>query len=239
MSNKLIILTLLSLLITACGTAAAGGVSAVTPLPKARTPTPSLTATATLTSTNTLLSTDAATLTPTATPSPTPIPADPPATPTLRSIDIPLGEAAAIAAATDAAIQPTVENFIEFEDYPFPLNFEEFYAGYNLRKGLLLSDKLVSLDGKEVTMEGYMAPPLKPELDFFVLTRIQLAYCPFCSTASDWPDDIALVYLDEPVEVTGLPIQLTGRLEVGPSVDEETGMVSLVRIYASNLEVAN
>ena len=82
-----------------------------------------------------------------------------------------------------------------------------------------------------------MAPPLKAELDWFVLTRIQLAYCPFCSTAADWPDDIALVYLqDSAIRPTEKPLRLRGRLEVGPAVDPETGMVSLVRIYADKLE---
>jgi hypothetical protein len=30
---------------------------------------------------------------------------------------------------------------------------------------------------------------------------------------------------------------LQGRIEVGASVDQETGMVSLVRVYASDVEV--
>lgn len=107
-----------------------------------------------------------------------------------------------------------------------------------MRTGLQLSDKLVSLDGRQVTMEGYMAPPLKPELDYFVLTRIRLEFCPFCTSTADWPDDIALVYMqDEPATVTNRPIHLQGRLEVGASVDAETGMVSLVRIYAERVEV--
>jgi hypothetical protein len=120
------------------------------------------------------------------------------------------------------------------------IRFDEFYDGYNLRTGLVLSDKLVSLDGKDVVMEGYMAPPLKPELDYFVLTRIRLAFCPFCSTAGDWPDDIALVYLnDQTTQATQYPVRIIGRMEIGASVDSETGMVSLVRIYADELEILN
>lgn len=148
------------------------------------------------------------------------------------------GEARQIAAATDSAFQPTPRSRVDITDEPFTLTFDEFYDGYNLRTGLQLSDLLVSLDGHEVIMEGYMAPPLKPELDFFVLTRIRLAFCPFCTTAADWPDDIALVYMnDDTTTATLNPVRVTGRIEVGTSVDQETGMVSLVRIYADTLEI--
>ncbi|MCS7220119.1 MAG: hypothetical protein RML36_03390 [Anaerolineae bacterium] len=162
-------------------------------------------------------------------------------TPTPWSLNLPAGNAAAIAAATDVAMRPTPRHRLTFHDNsPVPIKFSEFYDGYDLRTGLILSDKLVSLDGREVVIEGYMAPPLKPELDFFVLTRIRLEFCPFCSTAADWPDDIALVYvLGDPIPVTERPLRLIGRLEVGPSVDQETGMVSLVRIYARTVEVLN
>jgi len=118
-----------------------------------------------------------------------------------------------------------------------PLSFEEFYDGYSIREGLLLSEKLRGLDGKRVRIDGYMAPPLKAELDFFVLTRLRLAYCPFCSTAADWPDDIAVIYLlNEPVRTTERPVSVEGTLELGSKRDEETGMVSLVRIYADRYE---
>lgn len=215
----------------ACGpTIGAGEIVAVTPLPSAEsvlpapatTPMPTRTALDPIAAAGPIRQEGAAT-----------------ATPTPWSLDLPAGSAAAIAAATDVAMRPTPRNPLTFEDDgPVPIAFREFYDGYNLRTGLILSDKLVSLDGREVVIEGYMAPPLKPELDFFVLTRIRLEFCPFCSTAADWPDDIALVYvLGKPVAVTDHPVRLVGRLEVGPSVDQETGMVSLVRIYAKTVEV--
>lgn len=164
----------------------------------------------------------------------------PDATPTPLSNNLPVGSAAQIAAATDAAIQPTPRSRVEFAQFPVSLTFDEFYDGYNMRTGLVLSDKLLSLDGEQVTLEGYMAPPLKPELDYFVLTRIRLAFCPFCSTAGDWPDDIALVYLtDQTTTATEHPVRITGRIEIGASVDQETGMVSLVRVYAEQLEILN
>ncbi|MBW4436844.1 MAG: hypothetical protein KME04_06895 [Pleurocapsa minor GSE-CHR-MK-17-07R] len=147
------------------------------------------------------------------------------------------GQAAAMALATDTAFQPTPRSEVSFNEFPVPITFDQFYDGYNMRTGLLLSDMLVSLDGQEVVMEGYMAPPLKPELDYFVLTRVRLAFCPFCSSTGDWPNDIALVYLaDGTTTATTAAIRVTGRIEIGASVDAETGMVSLVRIYADSLE---
>ena len=158
-------------------------------------------------------------------------------TPAPLAAEMPAGSALAIAEATDAALQLPPRQMLVFEETPVKLTFDEFYDGYNVRSGLILSDKLLSLDGQEVIIEGYMAPPLKAELDWFVLTRIRLSYCPFCSTAADWPDDIALIYLDDAtIRPTEKPLRLRGRLEVGPSVDPETGMVSVVRIYATNLE---
>lgn len=230
-SNKIALLwfALLLLLVSGCSSVAASNLQKVTPLPPNEpTAEPAEVVVASPTSV------------PTPSPTATPRPADPPATPTPLALDLPLGSAAAIAAATDEATKPTVENPLTFSEVPVPLTFAEFYDGFNLREGLILSDKLLSLDGVPVTIEGYMAPPLKAELDFFVLTRVRLAYCPFCSSAADWPDDIAVVYLlNEPVKVTDQGVRVTGRLEVGPVRDEETGMVSLVRIYAEQMEVVN
>lgn len=148
------------------------------------------------------------------------------------------GQARDIALATDMAYQPTMRAELTFSDNPVSLNFDEFYDGYDMRAGLIFSDKLLALDGQRVVMEGYMAPPLKPELDFFVLTRIRLAFCPFCTTGADWPDDIALIYLnDQATTATLNPVRVTGQIEVGASVDQETGMVSMVRIYVDQLEI--
>jgi plasmid replication initiation protein len=84
-------------------------------------------------------------------------------------------------------------------------------------------------------MRGYMAPPLKPMLDFFVLTEVRLAYCPFCSSAAEWPDDIAVVYTPSPMRATERAIMVEGTIETGSKVDAQTGMLSLVRIYADRI----
>lgn len=152
------------------------------------------------------------------------------------------GEARAIALATDTMMLPDIdaEDRLTFDANPVALQFNEFYSGFSMRTGLVLSEKLRSLDGETVIIEGYVAPPLKPLLDFFVLTRIPLSFCPFCSTDVEWPDDIALVYLPEPQALSSeFPVRLTGQLEIGSNVDAETGMVSLVRIYADTIEVIN
>lgn len=213
------------LLLNACGPFSAPSISAVTPLPPeaavttATEPPPTQPAT------------------PAANQPEPPTATLRPATPTPLSVQMGEGQAAVLAAATDAVLQPTPRSRLTFTENPVPLSFDEFYDSYDLRTGLKLSDKLVSLDGKQVVLEGYMAPPLKPQLDFFVLTKVRLQYCPFCSTDADWPDDIAVVYLTQNTTAATLkPVRLTGRLEVGSAVDPETGMVSLVRIYADKLE---
>ena len=119
------------------------------------------------------------------------------------------------------------------------LKFDDMYGKVS-SLGIELSDKLKSLEGNPVVMEGFMAPPLKPTLNFFVLTRVPMSICPFCSSDADWPWDIVLVYLKEPVTALPFdrPIRVEGRLELGTKVDEETGFVSLVRIYATRLSEA-
>ena len=63
-------------------------------------------------------------------------------------------------------------------------------------------------------MTGFMAPPLKPSINFFVLTETPMAVCPFCSTDADWPYNMVVIYVngsvdalpyDQEVTVTGTP----------------------------------
>ena len=62
-----------------------------------------------------------------------------------------------------------------------------------------------------------MAPPLKAEATFFVLTSMPMAICPFCETEAQWPDDIVLVLTDEPISAVPFnrPIRVSGTLETG------------------------
>lgn len=120
---------------------------------------------------------------------------------------------------------------------PAPVLFRELYGKVTLQ-GLEFSDKLKTLNGKRVQMTGYMAPPLKPKLDFFVLTKEPLATCPFCTDAADWPLDIVLVIMPKGKEVvaTDQVLKVMGRLEIGLKEDAATGFISLIRIYADKLE---
>lgn len=116
------------------------------------------------------------------------------------------------------------------------LRFDEMYSGAS-SLGIQLSDKLQRLSGKKIRMTGFMAPPLKPTLSFFVLTAVPLSICPFCSSDADWPADIVVVKLKKPVVALPFdnPIEVEGVLEIGSEVDEETGFVSLVRVSADEL----
>jgi hypothetical protein len=97
------------------------------------------------------------------------------------------------------------------------------------------TDKAKRLAGKLVEMRGYMAPPLKPEIDFFVLTSLPTAICPFCDAAATWPDDIVLIFLSRPVHAIPYDalIRVSGTLEIGTDTDEVTGFVSRVRLRDS------
>lgn len=111
------------------------------------------------------------------------------------------------------------------------LTFDELYGSVGVL-GLTFSDKVKQLAGQTVTMRGFMAPPLKAEAAFFVLTEIPMALCPFCSSDTDWPDNILVVYLDEKqtfVQPNSV-IEVKGVLEYGSWTDAETGFVSLLRL---------
>ena len=110
------------------------------------------------------------------------------------------------------------------------LKFSELYK--ETVRGLLFTPKLVSLTGKEVSMAGFMAPPLRAAGNFFVLTKIPVSLCPFCNSDADWPADIMVVYLKTAQSFVqhNRPLIVTGRLETGSFTDPETGFVSLVRL---------
>ena len=118
-----------------------------------------------------------------------------------------------------------------FADATERLGFDQLYAGSGVL-GLRFSDRLLSLKGREVGMRGFMAPPLKAESNFFVLTREPMALCPFCQSDADWPMDIVVVYLRRAVAPFSVNdrLEVTGRLEVGSWTDPDTGFVSQVRI---------
>ena len=120
---------------------------------------------------------------------------------------------------------------------PVQIKFSELYGKVTIR-GLEFSPKLLEAGGRRVEILGYMAPPLKPRIEFFVLTKTPMSTCPFCSTAADWPPDIVLIYAPKNSQLLSLsgPIRVRGRLELGSKEDVSTGFVSLIRVYADEVE---
>ncbi|MFR8276131.1 MAG: hypothetical protein ACLU98_07250 [Desulfovibrio fairfieldensis] len=111
------------------------------------------------------------------------------------------------------------------------LHFDELYTSQGVL-GMEFSDKLKALNGKKVRIKGFMAPPLKADSVFFVLTRQPVSLCPFCNSEADWPSDIIVAYLDEGERFVqnNEAIAAEGLLEVGSATDPQTGFVSLVRL---------
>ncbi len=109
--------------------------------------------------------------------------------------------------------------------------FDGLYKSFGVL-GFEFSDRVTALRGKEVRITGYMAPPLKPESHFFVLTREPLAICPFCQSDADWPVDIVVVFMENETAMVsaGRKVVVTGRLEIGSATDAATGFVSQIRV---------
>ena len=111
------------------------------------------------------------------------------------------------------------------------LRFDDLYAGWGVT-GLRFSDRARLLVGRSATMAGFMAPPLKAEADFFVLTREPLSMCPFCSSDAEWPPDIVVAYLRRAAQpaAPNEVIEVTGTLELGSWTDPASGFVSQARL---------
>ena len=111
------------------------------------------------------------------------------------------------------------------------LRFDDLYSGWSVQ-GLSFSERAKALAGHPATMAGFMAPPLKAEADFFVLTREPLSMCPFCSSDAEWPPDIVVAYLKHDAQPTAPNevIEVTGQLELGSWTDPATGFVSQARL---------
>jgi hypothetical protein len=119
------------------------------------------------------------------------------------------------------------------------LSFDALYKSRGVR-GLEFSDRLWALHGKPVAITGFMAPPLKAEGTFFVLTSQPMAICPFCQSDADWPDDIVVVVLKSTTAMTaaGSRLTVTGTLEVGSKTDGATGFVSQIRLVDASFSPA-
>ena len=116
------------------------------------------------------------------------------------------------------------------------ITFDGLYESFGVT-GLVFAARLKALAGSPVAITGFLAPPLKAESRFFVLTREPLAICPFCQSDADWPLDIVVVTLRRAASMppAGARLTVTGRLGLGGWTDPETGFVSQIRITDAQL----
>lgn len=96
------------------------------------------------------------------------------------------------------------------------------------------------LEGKIIDVDGYMAPPLKADTTFFVLTKIPMSVCPFCETEAEWPDDILGIYTRRKYRTVPFNrrIVVTGELQLGGFRDPGTGFLSMVRLAEARFDYA-
>ena len=108
-----------------------------------------------------------------------------------------------------------------------PIKLREFY-----NKDRSFSDLAERLKGERVTVTGFMAPPLKADSNFFVLTKSPMSVCPFCESETEWPENILAIYTKRRVKVISynVRIEVDGVLELGTFTDPDTGFVSRVRL---------
>ena len=108
-----------------------------------------------------------------------------------------------------------------------PLRMRDLYE-----RDLSFSALARELQGERVRVEGFMAPPLQADTDWFVLTKRPMAVCPFCETEAEWPDDILAVHTKRRLTPMAFNrrIEVSGVLELGGETDAETGFVSRVRL---------
>ena len=111
------------------------------------------------------------------------------------------------------------------------LDFDNLYGTFS-PLGLEFSTTVKESVGDTVYIEGFMAPPLKAEAQFFVLTKMPMSVCPFCSSDADWPADIMVVYLDKRQTFVDFNqrIRVEGTLDIGSWIDPDTGFVSQLRL---------
>ncbi|ULB12281.1 hypothetical protein ORIO_21045 (plasmid) [Cereibacter azotoformans] len=108
-----------------------------------------------------------------------------------------------------------------------PVRLRDLY-----NKDLSFSPLAMSREGRRMAARGFMAPPLRANSVFFVLTNRPMAVCPFCEPGMPWPDDILAVRARRVVDVVpfNVPIVAEGLLELGDHVDPELGFYSRVRL---------
>ena len=114
---------------------------------------------------------------------------------------------------------------------PAPLEFREFFEPS--AHALVPSARLRSLVGRRVRLVGHMARMEAPPRGGFFLCASPVLATEAGGGTADLPPDAVLVLVrsakDKEIAHIAQPLEVTGRLELGPQVDEE-GRVSRIRI---------
>jgi len=140
---------------------------------------------------------------------------------------------AALACCTLGSAGALGARIVRAEQPDGPVKVRDLYA-----KDRSFSDLVQNSLGERMMVRGFMAPPLKAESRFFVLTARPMTTCPFCSTEADWPDDIVAVYTKRTVRTIAfnIDIEVRGRLAGGAYTDPDTRFVSLLRLEDATYE---
>ena len=111
---------------------------------------------------------------------------------------------------------------------------------YDYDNNMAFSQNAERLAGTPVEMQGFMAPHLKVDSDFFILSNTPVETCPFCISEDDWIDTIVFVEMRERQDAIdpGRLIWTTGILEIGPKTDPATGFVSRARLVDAEFRLA-
>jgi len=114
------------------------------------------------------------------------------------------------------------------------LKFNEFFVNPVGARGLVLTEKLKSLDGQRVRILGFMARQDEATPGKFLLAPLRVQLQDHDSKfADDLPPSTVYVSVsgsrDQPVPYTPEPLLLTGTLSVG-NREETDGRISIVRL---------
>lgn len=126
------------------------------------------------------------------------------------------------------------QNKQQVENTETKINFNEMYEKVGDEKKV--SQLFRSLDGKTVTMNGYMAVQSPLDESFIYFVGQPYVSCPFCAIGDITKLEVMQVIManGEKIKYTEDGITVTGKLEVKTSVDSE-GYTTRCRIYADSI----
>ena len=109
----------------------------------------------------------------------------------------------------------------------------------SIRAELELTQKIKSLSGKEVEIQGFIIPAGAPDLSFFLLSRVS-SIGNYCCEAPVGQDETVYVFADRRVNLTYDPLRVykvRGVFEAGLTRDAVHG-ISLFRMHQARVEEA-